>query len=105
MLVCYFLPITTYLKYKYTAIHLPEVTGVVKRSTFVTSQKSDSPTASPTASFLEVSHDTANMVLEKDYGTTKSRKKEFIVACVVGTICCSYAVYVFFLQLKGLFGG
>jgi len=37
MLVCYMLPIGTHLKYKHSAIHLPEMAGIVKRSTITRS--------------------------------------------------------------------
>lgn len=108
MLVCYFLPISTHLKYKHTMIHLPEMAGIVKRSTYVASaalSEEGSPLASPNASMLEVKPEVTNLVLEKDYGTVDSRKKEFIIAVVVGVVCCLYAVTVFALQLIGLFGG
>ena len=62
--------------------------------------------ASPSSSILlEVTKEDTDLVLDKDYGTAEQRKKEFYFAVVIGVIGCCYAVFVFVLQLKGLFGG
>ena len=52
---------------------------------------------------LEVSTEIRDIVLAKDYGSVKQRKNEFIVGVIIGIIGCVYAIYVFVLQLKGLF--
>lgn len=46
---------------------------------------------------LEVTYENTNLVLEKDYGTVKQRKNEFILAVAVGIVGCCYAVFVFVL--------
>ena len=75
MLVCYFLPIATHIKYKHTAIQLPEMAGLIKRSTFTapsqSADKDNSPLVSPNSSVLEVTYENTNLVLEKDYGTAQ----------------------------------
>jgi len=104
MLVCYFLPICTHLKYKFSAIHLPEMAGLVKRSTILKSTDL-SPQNSRNTSMIEVSVEAHEYVLDKDYGSVKQRKKEFTIGAIIGVIGCVYAVFVFVLQIKGIFAG
>ena len=111
MLVVYFLPIVTYLKFRHSSITNPEVAQLIKRSTFVPSPmasddspaKEKSPNASPMNSILEVTHEATASVVMKDYGSEASRKRTFYIGCIVGVVLCSYSVYSFFLQVKGLF--
>ena len=58
MLVVYFLPIVTYLKFKHSAITNPDIAQLIQRSTYVTTatvgESSDSAKKSPMSSVLEV---------------------------------------------------
>ena len=79
MLVIYFLPITTYLKYKHSTIRNPAIANLIKKSTIspmatATTDKSASvddqsiDQASPKTSMLEVSQANTDYVIAKDYG-------------------------------------
>ena len=58
---------------------------------------------SPKVSMLEVSQANTAMAIAKDYGSESKRKNEFIVGIILGVICVAYAVFVFVIQIVGLF--
>ena len=109
MLVVYFVPIVTYLNFKRTSVKNPELASILKRSTLVKDAKPKSPSGpsslavSPKASVMEVSDKDQDVVANKTYVSESRRKKEFVASAIFGVFCCVYAVYVFVLQLKGIF--
>ncbi len=108
MLVVYFVPIGTYLNFKRTSVKNPELASILKRSTLVkeTSKSPSGPSSlavSPKASVMEVSDKDQDVVANKTYVSESRRKKEFIASAIFGVFCCVCAVYVFVLQLKGIF--
>ena len=104
MLVVYFLPIATYLKHKHSRISNPEMATLIKIATVSPMQsRKQSLTASPQTSMLELGPDDVNSVLIKQYSSEKTRRREFNLSAVAGVICCVYSVFVFVIQIKGLF--
>ena len=112
MLVCYFLPVGAHLKFKYSSIKNPQVASLIKKSTVAAS-----PITSPKSSLidsdndldskgkgkekrlsvLEVMASDQEYVIDKDYGSEKRRRKEFIAFAVIGTILIIYAIFVLVL--------
>lgn len=118
MLVVYFLPVITHLKFKFSSIRNPQVASLIKKSTISVSQSasfaepamdskrvSESNEKQAPVSTLEVMTRDQEYVIDKDYGSERRRKKEFTCAAVVGAIMCIYSIFVFVLQVQGIFAG
>ena len=90
------MPIATYLKYKYTSIHLPEMANLVKRSTF----NQTTPDQSPSNSVLEVTQEDAEAVIARNYGSIEKRQRQFKFLCIIAVPICLYSVFVFVLQVS-----
>ena len=96
MLVIYFLPIITHLKYKYSSIKNPELAHLIKKSKVTKVQLSpvavydaieaETNIKSPIASVLEVSNSDLGNVEEKDFKSEKKRFRQFVAAAIVGTL-------------------